>query len=108
MSVTDTLEQIAGVDAATLEAMVGPDRHRPGRARYRLIAEQVPIWAIIGHIGALAGTTDPNPIVPNTLAEVARERDISETAVAAALHYYVRNRCPIDALLEENAAALDE
>jgi hypothetical protein len=107
MSVTETLEQIAGVDAATLEAMVGPDPHRPGRARYRLLAEQVPIWAIIGHIGAIAGTTEPEDIGPDTIAAVARERDISEAAVAAALHYYLCNRCPIDALLEENAAALE-
>jgi hypothetical protein len=108
MSVTTTLEQIAGVDAATLAAMVGPDRHRPGRARYRLIAEQVPIWAIVGHIGAIAGTTEPDEIDPDTIAAVARERDIPETAVAAALHYYVHNRGPIDALLEENAAPLGE
>src|SRR5688572_10803201 len=100
MNITETLERIAGVDSAALDAMVGPDRHRPGRARYRLLAEQVPIWAVIGHIGAIAGTTEPDDIGPDTIAEVARERDISETAVAAALHYYSGNRCPIDALLE--------
>ncbi len=107
MGVTDTLGRIAGVDASGLEAMVGPDRHRPGRARYRLIAEQVPVWAITGHIGAIAGPTEPDEIGPESIAEVARERDISDTAVVAALHYYVHNRCPIDAPLEENAAALE-
>ena len=107
MSVSNSLEEIAGVDAATLEAMVGPDRHRPGRARYRLIAEQVPVWAIIGHLGAIAGSTEPDEIGPDTIAAVARDYDIPEVAVAAALHFYIHNRCPIDALLEANAAALE-
>ena len=101
-----TLEDLAGVSPEELEAMVGPDRHRPGRARWRLRAEEMPIWAVIGHIGAIAGTTEPDKISPSTIAEVARERDISVAAVAAALHYYRHNRCPIDALLEANAAAL--
>jgi hypothetical protein len=107
MRTTDALEQIAGVDAAALEAMVEPDRHRPGRARYRLIAEEIPIWPLIGLVHHFAGTTEPDAITPKIIAAVAENYGISETAVAAAAHYYVNYRCPIDALLEENTAALE-
>ena len=101
------LDQVTGVGTADLEAMVEPDRHRPGRARWRLRAEQIPIWAVIGHLGAIGGTTEPEKTSLETMALVAREYDIPPVAVAAAMHFYAHNRCPIDALLEENAAALE-
>jgi len=89
-----------------LDSMVGPDRHRPGPARAHLIAEQVPVWAIVGHIGAVGGTTDPDAITAATVAQVAHDYDISDAAVDAALHYYRTHRGAIDALLAANAAAL--
>lgn len=101
------LDHVTGVGVAELEAMVEPDRHRPGRARWRLRAEQLPIWAIIGHVGVIGGTTEPARTSPETMALVAHEYDIPPVAVAAAMHFYAHNRCPIDALLEENAAALE-
>jgi len=58
---------------ATLAQMVGSDRHRPGRVRYRLIAEQFPIWAVIGHIGAssrLVAISDLFGQLPDTLEDV--------------------------------------
>lgn len=101
------LDHITGVGTADLEAMVEPDRHRPGRARWRLRAEQIPIWAIIGHVGAIGGTTEPEKTSAETMALVADEYEVPTVAVAAAIHYYAHNRCPIDALLEENASALE-
>jgi uncharacterized protein (DUF433 family) len=86
--------------------MVGPDKHRPGRACGRLIAEQIPVWAIIGYIGALAGTTNPTAITDDVVAQVAEDYDISAKAVKAALLYYLEHRCVIDNLLEVNAAVL--
>lgn len=105
MQTTDAplLERLAGANLSELEAMVGPDPHRPGPARWRLIAEQVPIRAVIGQLGAIAGTTDLAQISPHHLAEVALDYDLSEKAVLAALHYYQRRRGAIDALLEANA-----
>lgn len=94
-------------DAIDLERMVGPDKHRPGPARARLIAEQVPVWAIIGHIEALAETTEPAGITDDVIAQVAADYDIGLHAVQAALLYYQEHRCAIDALLEANAAALE-
>ena len=48
-------------DPAVLERMIGPDEHRPGPARARLRAEQIPVWAIIGHLHAVASAADqPN------------------------------------------------
>jgi hypothetical protein len=46
-------------EGIVLRRMVGSDRHRPGPARARLLAEQIPVWAIIGHIEAIAETGDP-------------------------------------------------
>lgn len=86
--------------------MVGPDKHRPGPDRARLIAEQIPVWAIIGYIGALAGTTEPDAISDEVIAEVAVAYDISPEAVQAAVLYYREHRGAIDTLLEANAAAL--
>ncbi len=87
--------------------MVGPDPHRPGRARGRLLAESVPVWAIIGYIAAIAGSTEPDAISEDVIAQVAADYDVSHEAVQAALLYYDENRCAIDALLEANMAGLE-
>jgi uncharacterized protein (DUF433 family) len=65
----------------------------------------VPVWAIIGYIGAIAGSTEPGAITDDVIADVAAAYDVSREAVQAALLYYEEHRCPIDTLLEENAAA---
>lgn len=101
-----TIRRGAQVVEVDLGHMVGPDPHRPGPARGRLIAEQIPVWAIIGQLRALAGTTEAGTIDPAAISEVARDYGISDAAMAAALSYYKRHRSAIDALLEANAAAL--
>ena len=95
----------AVADRDHLRRMVGPDPHRPGPARGRLLAESVPVWAIIGYVGAIAGSTEPNAITDDVIAEVAEAYDVSSEAVRAALLYYEEHRCAIDSLLEANAAA---
>jgi uncharacterized protein (DUF433 family) len=101
----DNAEACAHV--AGLERMIGPDEHRPGPAHARLLAEHIPVWAIIGHLKAVASATD-RPINANeVMAQVAAEFDVSLDAVRAALLYYEQHRAAIDALLEANAAALD-
>lgn len=97
---------VAESNTADLDRWIGPDPHRPGPARARLLGEQVPVWAIVGDTGALAGTTEPAAIPDEVVAEVARGYDIPNEAVWAALQYYARHRGAIDALLEANAAAL--
>lgn len=108
MTIGDTASRQRIADAGTedLRRMVGLDPHRPGSARGRLLAEQIPVWTIIGQIGATGGTTEPDQIAAETIAQVAAEYDVSEAAVAAALLYYEQHRGAIDALLEANAAAL--
>ena len=95
-------------DPDSLRRMVGPDPHRPGPARGRLLAESVPVWAIIGYVGAIAGSTEPDAITDSVIAKVAADYDVSEVAVLAALLYYEEHRCAIDALLEANAAVLSQ
>lgn len=106
MQTVDPGERATSVDADELRRMVGPDPHRPGRDRYRLLAEQVPVWAIIGHIRAIAGTTDPEAITDDVIADTAAGYDIGVRAVQAALLYYAEHRCAVDTLLQANEAAL--
>ena len=106
MKAVDQAQPDATLSATDLDRMVGPDPHRSGPARGRLLAEQVPVWALIGDLGALAGTTEPSAFSDAVVAEVACGFDISIEAVQAALRYYARHRGAIDALLEANAAAL--
>ena len=94
------------VDAVDLRRMVGPDIHRPEPARARLLAEQIPVWAIVGHVGAVASTTDLAALTDEVIARVAADYDVPLEAVEAALLYYDEHRGAIDALLEANAAAL--
>ena len=97
---------MTNMNPIALERMIGPDVHRPGPARARLLAEQIPVWAIIGHIGAVAGTTDVAAITDEVIAQVAADYDVSCEALEAALLYYQEHRGAIDALLEANAAAI--
>lgn len=103
---TKRRQRAPNVDTDDLRRMIGPDKHRPGAARSRLLAEQIPVWAIIGHIGAVAGTTDPGAIRDEVIARVAADYDVPSEAVDAALLYYQEHRGAIDALLAANAAAL--
>lgn len=106
MQTIDPGQRAESIDESELRRMVGPDPHRPGFSRGRLLAEQVPVWAIIGYIGAVTGTTEPDAITEDAIAETAEGYEISVTAVRAALLYYREHRCAIDTLLEENSAAL--
>lgn len=106
MQSIDPGERATSIDADELRRMVGPDPHRPGTAYGRLLAEQVPVRAIIGYLGAITGTTDPEAMTDEVLAEAAEAYDVGLDAVRAALLYYSEHRCAIDTLLEANAAAL--
>lgn len=95
---------VAERDDAELRRMIGPDKHRPGPARYRLRAENIPVRAVIGQLRAITGTSDLTSVSEEAIAEVGFSYDISRQAVLAALLYYREHTCAIDALLEENAA----
>lgn len=105
MKATTRRQRATNVDPDDLRRMIGPDQYRPGAERARLLAEQVPVWAIIGHIGALAETTDPGAITDEVIAQVAFDYDVPPEAVDAAVLYYQEHRGAIDALLAANAAA---
>lgn len=68
-----------------------PLRPWPGEAI--LSNSGVPVWAIVGHFRATG----------LDLAAVAREYDVSEEEVAAALSYYRSHSSDIDARLAMNA-----
>jgi uncharacterized protein (DUF433 family) len=107
MKTVNRSQRDASLDPDGLRRMVGPDEHRPGPARARLLAEQIPVWTIVGHVGAVIGTSaDPVTIADDAIARVAADYDISPEAVRAALLYYQEHRGAIDALLEANAASV--
>jgi uncharacterized protein (DUF433 family) len=101
-----TTKRTKNVSTTELRRMVGPDTHRPGHARYRLLEEQIPVWAIIGHLKAIAVATDQPYFSDEVIAQAAVDYDVRREAVLAALLYYDEHRCAIDALLEANEAAL--
>ncbi len=85
-----------------LRRKVGLDEFRPGSARARLIEESIPVWAIVGYIGAISGTTDPDDITDEVIAETGTAYAISREAVEAAVLYCREHRGAIDGLLEAN------
>lgn len=105
MRITDPKIRTQIANLEDLRRMVGPDRHRPGSARARLIAEQIPVWAIIGHVQAIAGTSDLSNLPDGITSQVAVDYDVPHEAVLAAMLYYEEHRCAIDTLLEANAEA---
>ncbi|MFN8675173.1 MAG: hypothetical protein U0Z70_02230 [Thermomicrobiales bacterium] len=89
------------------QGMIEQDVNRPGRGYGRLVAEQIPVWALIGRAAEMMGTTDPDTIgASEVMQAVAYEYDVPLTSVIAAFQYHRNNRGPIDAILEANAAVL--
>jgi hypothetical protein len=106
MATSNRGRRTTNADTVDFRRMVGPDIHRPGPAYTRLLTEQIPVWAIIGHVGAVANTTEPAAMTDKVIALVAADYDIPHEAVLAALLYYQEFRGAIDALLKANVAAI--
>lgn len=70
------------------------DRRRPGPDEARLHQYGVHVWALVGHFQAIGGDA----------AQVARDYHVPVEAVEAALAYYQKHKCLIDARLAANAA----
>lgn len=86
-----------------LRSMVKPDRHKPGRAFWRLVDSERPIWAIIMHMIAISESDDPTEASDALVAQTAADYAISATEVRAALAYYAEHKRFIDAWLLLNA-----
>ncbi len=69
------------------------DPSKPGPADARLIASGISIWAIVGHLLAVAGDAE----------QAAADYELSAEAMAAALAYLRRHRFVIEARLSANA-----
>jgi len=90
------------INAPDLEAMVKPDSHKRGRAFWRLVPSERPIWAIIMHIIAEGDIDDPTTATDGLIQQVADDYEISNAEVRAAIAYYAKNRKYIDAWLTIN------
>ena len=73
---------------------IEPDPHSDDPGAVRLAGSLVPVWAIIGYL----------PAVSHDLAQAAADYVVPLEAVEAAVAYYARHRCVIDARLAANAA----
>jgi hypothetical protein len=89
--------------AVDYAAMVKPDPHKPGRAFYRLVDSERPIWAIIMHLINQGDSDDPTQASDALIAQTADDYAISEAEVRAAIAYYAANGRYIDAWLLINS-----
>lgn len=89
----------ATINAPDLEAMVKPDSHKRGRAFWRLVPSERPIWAIIMHIIVTGESDDATDASDALIQEVADDYAISNAEVRAAIAYYAKNKTYIDAWL---------
>jgi hypothetical protein len=85
-----------------LRALVKPDPYKPGRAFWRLLPSERPIWAIIMHLLTFVEGDDPTEATDDQIRQTADDYAISEIEVRAALAYYERNKKYIDAWLTIN------
>ena len=78
-----------------IAAYVALDPNRPSVDRARLIGSLVPVWALVGAL----------PAYDHDLSQVADAYDLPLEAVEAAMAFYRKNRCGIDARLAAHDAA---
>jgi len=78
-----------------IEEHIGLDQEQyGGRADARLRMSGVPVWALVAYLGVYEGDVD----------QVARDFDLSEEEMAAALAFYRRNKKYVDARVLLNEA----
>ena len=82
-------------DDALIDAYVDLPPHRPDPGDARLAAYGYPVWIVIDALAA----------ADHDLARVARDYELPEEAVRAAVAFYRRHREAIDARAGANAAA---
>lgn len=88
-----------------LSTLVKPDSVKTGRAFWRLVPSERPVWAIIMHLLTLIEGDDPTMATDDQIRQTAADYAISEIEVRAALAYYERNQKHIDAWLTINSDA---
>ena len=71
---------------------IEPNPNKPWLSEAWLIDSSIPVWALIGAL----------PAVDGDLTKLAASYDVPLEAVEAAMAFYRRHKCVIDARLEEN------
>ncbi len=79
-------------DDELIQQHIEVNPHKPWRGEVRLKNSAIAVWAIIGSVPAVEGDLD----------RLAAAFAIPRIEVDAALAYYRRNKCAIDARLEAN------
>jgi uncharacterized protein (DUF433 family) len=82
------------MDKQEIARYIAPDSLGRGVEEARLARYGVPIWALIGHMRAIDGTSE----------QVAFDYDIPLDVMKAALAYYKLHRHAIDARIAANVA----
>ena len=78
--------------------VIGPDPHRPGKSRARLLDPGIPVWSIVGYLRAL----EPE-FSATSIDGAAGAFDVPVSTVTAAVAYYLEHRDAIDAVLTLHA-----
>lgn len=89
------------------DVRIGPDPHRPGPSRWRLLDYEVPIWALIGYLQSVLRDDVPEQVPLEAIRNVADVYHLPVAAVEAAIDFYLQDRRAIDVLLATNIAAAE-
>lgn len=85
------------MDLNRVDKFIESDPYKPGPAGARLKTSGVPIWALISYYKCA---------VHGDVEQTARDYELSEEEVAAALIYYHRHKKAIDARIAANASVV--
>ncbi len=89
MAKIDTEPSVEPDDTSVPDVTIGLDPHRPGRHRARLVHYGVPVWALIAYLQSNGWD----------VTQTARDYNIPEAAVQAAIDHYQADPKYIDAFL---------
>jgi uncharacterized protein (DUF433 family) len=93
----DAAERARFERSDALAALVELDPEQPVADQARLVDSGVAVWAIVNHVGNLAGEEIAGNVDAMTIARTAYDYDIPAVDVVAALDFYQRHRAEVDA-----------
>ncbi len=83
-------------DRDLIPRLITDNPDRPGPAGARIVTGGVPVWALTGYPRAVDGD----------MRRVAKDHDVPEESVRAAIASYERHKAAIDERIRENAATV--
>jgi hypothetical protein len=104
----DAVEVAQRKDPATLASLVELDPDQPVADQARLVDSGVAVWAIVNHLGNVAGREIGDKVDAGAIAQTARDYEVPVVEVVAALAFYRKHRSGIDAWRRRTLALHEE